>query len=157
VASTQSTITARELNDWRAFTVSLLSRTEPVPKMQERTYTVARAIASQLMAMISEWAKPTENRQTLESSMTVILQKALGFAMEMRKQRASWSVELPCRSTEFNEEVMEDVDADEIDHTPRVVELYLFPGLYKQGNADGENFDVKRCFVKGKVKCSTKE
>jgi len=154
VASTQSTITVCELNDWRAFTVSLLSRTEPIPKLQERTYAIARIFASQLMVMISEWAKPTETRETLELSITVILQKALEFAMEIRKQRAYWSVELPCRSTEFNEEVMENVDADEVDHTRKVVELYLFPGLYKQGNADGEHFDVKRCFVKGKVKCS---
>ena len=110
------------------------------------------------MSMISEWAKPDQTREALESSITTILQKVLEFAMEIRKQRAYWSVELPSRSTEFNEMVMEDVDADadEIDDTAKVVELYLFPGLYKQGNADGEHFDVKRCFVKGKVKCCTK-
>jgi len=162
--ATQSTITVRELHDWRAFTVSLLSRMDPVAKMQEQTHAVAGYHASQIMNMISEWAKPTETRDALESSMRVIVQKALEFAMEMRKQRAYWSVELPCRSTEFNGEVMEDVDADpdadaDVDdrdpmHITKNVELYLFPGLYKQGNADGDHFDTKRCFVRGKVKCT---
>ncbi|KAF8437044.1 hypothetical protein BGX38DRAFT_1262320 [Terfezia claveryi] len=162
--ATQSTITTRELHDWRAFTVSLLSRIDPAEKMQEQTRAAAGYYASQLMNMISAWAKPTETQEALESSVTVILQKALYCSMEIRKQRAYWSVELPCRSTEFNEDVMEDVDADADaetdaetggrDHTAKIVELYLFPGLYKQGNADGEHFDVKRCFVKGKVKCT---
>ena len=135
---------------------------DPVSKVQEQTHAAAGYLAAQLMSMIAGWAKPTETREALESSITVILQKALEFAMEIRKQRAYWSVELPCRSIEFNEDVMEDVDADpDADpgdgdhmHTTKVVELYLFPGLYKQGNADGEHFDVKRCFVKGKVKCT---
>ncbi|KAF8420974.1 hypothetical protein EV426DRAFT_718953 [Tirmania nivea] len=155
----QSTISPRELNDWRAFTVSLFSRIES--NLQDRTYAVATQYASNLMRMISGWAKPTASQEALERGLIVVLQKALELATEIRKQRACWSVELPsCGSTEFNREVMDDLDDGDEDQagedpmeTHRLVGLYVFPGLYKQGNADGEHYDLKICLVKGKVKC----
>ena len=155
-------ITAREYNDWRAFTVSLVSRLEV--KDEQQAYPCAIQYASELMDMLSGWAKRNEPRERLERGLISIFQKGIEMALEVRKQRACWTVDLPYnQGGEFSPSDMEDLDGDE-DHednsmsqdamdVSRIVELYVFPGLYKRGNADGDHYDEKICLVKGLVKC----
>jgi len=114
--------------------------------------------SASILEMISTWAKPTEDLQKIEANLKGIIQKAIDMALVLRKQRACWSIKFPPPPAIFDDKIMEDIDGDDegdgdegemvID---RGVALFIFPGLYKRGNADGEHYDIESCLVKTKV------
>lgn len=92
--------------------------------------------------------------------------KATQFSCTVRKQRAYWTVKyLPTAGhnpTVFDPATMEDMDEDEDDEEEeeeerkgkqKVVKLFVFPGLYKRGNADGEHYNIESCVLRALVKC----
>ncbi|KAF8440745.1 hypothetical protein BGX38DRAFT_1144464 [Terfezia claveryi] len=166
----QPEITARELNDWRALTVSLLSRAE---NRVSETTTTGQALGSNIMATtidevmgwIAEWAKPQEFYEELQDQLRYILQAAVDLSLQFRKQRAWWFVKHPPVTDGvivFDPTTMEDIDnkknedGDEM-QIGKNVALVFFPGLYKCGDADGDNYNSAVCIVKAQVKCLARE
>ncbi|RPB20880.1 hypothetical protein L211DRAFT_892042 [Terfezia boudieri ATCC MYA-4762] len=156
----QPEITPRELNDWRAFTVALISRIEArtTGSQQERAVSKQEKHSASILEMISAWAKPTEDPKNIEAYLKGIIQEAIEMALVLRKQRACWSVKFPPPPAIFDAKIMEDIDGDDegYEHEEgmvinRRVALFIFPGLYKRGNADGEHYDIESCLIKTKV------
>ncbi|KAF8417551.1 hypothetical protein EV426DRAFT_645740 [Tirmania nivea] len=165
----QPEITARELNDWRAFTISLLSRAEN--SMSDTTTAgqtpgskIGAAIINHVMEWIAEWAKALEVYEELEDQLRYILQAAFDLSLQLRKQRAWWFVKLPPVTDgviKFDPATMEDIDKKNEDDDEmqigKTVALVFFPGLYKCGDADGDNYNSEICIVKAQVKCLERE
>ncbi|KAF8453358.1 hypothetical protein BGX38DRAFT_417897 [Terfezia claveryi] len=156
----QPEITPRELNDWRAFTVALVSRMEArtTGTHQEGVVSKQEKHSASILEMIYAWAKPTEDPKNIEANLKGIIQKAIEMALVLRKQRACWSIKFPPPPALFDARIMEDIDGDDegYEHEDemvinRRVALFIFPGLYKRGNADGEHYDIESCLVKTKV------
>ncbi|RPB21851.1 hypothetical protein L211DRAFT_408532 [Terfezia boudieri ATCC MYA-4762] len=166
----QPEITARELNDWRALTISLLSRaenniSETTTPGQTFGANIVATIIDEVMGWIAEWAKPQEVYEELQDQLQYILQAAVDLSLQFRKQRAWWFVKLPPVTDGviiFDPTAMEDIDnkknedGDEM-QIGKTVALAFFPGLYKCGDADGNNYNSAMCMVRAHVKCLAKE
>ncbi|KAF8415363.1 hypothetical protein EV426DRAFT_630027 [Tirmania nivea] len=156
----QPEITRRELNDWRAFTVGLISRIEATATATAQTgsVTTEQHIAS-VLRITSAWAKRSGDGQLIKEGLKKIMLLAMQLALMLRKQRACWSVKFPPPSATYDPQCMSDIGAEDEDDEnrekkgmERQVLLWIFPGLYKQGNADGEHYDRESCIVKSTVK-----
>jgi len=149
-------VNPRELNDWRALTVTLVSRAEEstTGTNLQRSVSKQEEHSESILEMISVFAKQTEDVQRIKESLKGIIQKAIDMALVLRKQRASWSIKFP-PPTAFDTKTMEDSDEDEDEGgvpSDRHVALFISPGLYKRGNADGEHYDIESCLVRSRVK-----
>ena len=113
------------------------------------------------MEWIDEWAKPQEVYEELQDQLRYILQAALDLSLQFRKQRAWWFVKLPLVTDgviKFDPATMEDIDNKKNEdgdnmQIGKLVALVFFPGLYKCGDADGDNYHSEICIVKAQVKC----
>jgi hypothetical protein len=111
--------------------------------------------------MLQPLAKPDVSTERLLQNLESIFRVAAELAFLLYRQRADWIVKYPFSKTcVFDGNTMEDIDDDEDgSHSgvekefPKQVEIFVFPGLYKRGNADGEGYDVESCMVKAKVRC----
>ena len=114
--------------------------------------------SASILEMISPWAKSTEDLRRIEANLQGVIQKAIDMALVLRKQRACWTVRFPSPPATFDANIMEDIDGDDEDGEgeermamDRHVALFIFPGLYKRGNAGGEHYDIESCLIKTKV------
>ncbi|MCJ1353368.1 MAG: hypothetical protein MMC33_003354 [Icmadophila ericetorum] len=174
-------ISYRELNDWRAFTATLLSKAETNLNIQADSQAYIKQKAQNILDPIRDWAT-RQSSPRLEEDLRNILAEALKLSQILRCQRASWSIKpfptpqhlsgslvyIPfdprtmkdVDQDEYNED-MEDVEEDEnidgIEVYPRCVSLIISLALFKRGNTDGEHFDEESCIVPWEVKFFTPE
>jgi hypothetical protein len=147
-------ISLKEINDWRAFSTSLISR-DP-------------GIDSQNDALIKDHAIPLNNevrglakqqgQQFLDERLVAlvpILESAAKLYFLMWRQRANWVVKYPRKDDLLDPNVMKEHDIDDDDFPPKAkrVDMYLFPGLFKSGNADGEGYTEESVVAKAQVVC----
>lgn len=123
---------------------------------------------------------PKERVHELEDGLRNVFVTAMEFSKLIRRQRACWTIRSPnllggksrrLSTGDENPQVfdpcwMEDNDStgneyDELeDEDPandarKVVEIVVAPGLFKRGDADGENYDTETCIVQALVQCKT--
>jgi hypothetical protein len=168
-----ATVSLRDLHDWRALTVELLSRIDigKVAKQEMEDY--LKTHSRGIMQVIGGWAPP-EMKIELEESIFNIFHSAVQFSQLIRRQRACWYVRGPAAAVHFDGQTQregphdilfdktcmrddDDVDEgygqDSEEKARKVVELVICPGLFKRGNADGERFDTESCIVQQLVLC----
>lgn len=155
----------RELNDWRALTVFHLCKLDDADARNEYIDVCTGPIAKGIVSVLGSLS--TQAPGILEDELRNILNKAVRLSQLMRRQRACWSVRHPAdlalsqsaRMMLFDHVYMEDKDddeeemADEGSQPPKPVKIVIFPGLHKQGNADGDHFDVESCVARSLVRC----
>ena len=142
------------LNDWRALTAELLSRSSE-HFLELSSQPTIRDAAKEAMSLISPLAPPTKV-QELEQSLSDIYREAVRFAQLSRRQRAVWSVRFPLKppanligeswfmvdpSYMRNELDGGDEMLDEEALRHQFVEIAVTPALLKRGNANGEHYD----------------
>lgn len=133
------------------------------------------------MDRIGVWI-PKNAQQEAGKGLKAILLDAVRFSQLLRCQRASWTIRYPqsivrltktsdgsCQPLDnqsnpfladpnFVEDVDEDDDdTEEIEHVSthdlKIVQIKIFPALFKRGNADGEHYERESCMLKSKMKC----
>jgi hypothetical protein len=146
------------------------------PKAEQERDATLQATAKQVMEVAAIWA-PADALPELHDRLLNILTEAMIFSQLLRRQRACWSingappaplpgsdrngVQLPPirQRTVFNRSTMKDIDEFEEDYgddhgvPPKDVELFITPGLFKRGDADGEHFETDSCIAPIQVLC----
>ncbi|KAL9118988.1 MAG: hypothetical protein Q9187_004458 [Circinaria calcarea] len=148
----QAQLPVRMLNDWRAWTAELLSKTIDDQMLRASSQTAIMDSVHEVMGFVGHLAQPSK-AQELATGLCDIYVEAVRFAQLLRQQRAIWSVHFPKRpTTPINSELMFDpgrmrneLNGDDIldEETlkQQLVEITVTPALLKSGNADGEHYD----------------
>lgn len=117
----------------------------------------AHEYATSILDLITPLVKKTEKNRESEilNKLVAIFQMAIDMCLVLRKQRACWIIrsEYGLFDATRMEDPEDDYDSEGDVDRHRDVALYIFPGLYKQGNADGENYEIECCLEKARVKC----
>ncbi|KAH6643588.1 hypothetical protein C7974DRAFT_1074 [Boeremia exigua] len=145
----------RAVAQWRAITLTLLSKREPF--MQQRaqdTEAVVHEIYSTLSTLLSP---PTHLQQQIQASLRNVMRLAVELSIEMRTQRAEY-IMLPPLQPEYdvhgdlvakvtfnaslmNERSGETTSNDELEARSAIVKVVLFPLVVKKGDDFGEGED----------------
>ncbi|KAF1931849.1 uncharacterized protein M421DRAFT_55487 [Didymella exigua CBS 183.55] len=145
----------RAVAQWRAITLTLLSKREPF--MQQRaqdTEAVVHEIYSTLSTLL---APPSHLQQQIQASLRNVMRLAVELSIEMRTQRAEY-IMLPPLQPEYdvhgdlvakvtfnaslmNERSGETTSNDELEARGAIVKVVLFPLVVKKGDDFGEGED----------------
>ncbi|KAH7355572.1 hypothetical protein BKA66DRAFT_503092 [Pyrenochaeta sp. MPI-SDFR-AT-0127] len=145
----------RAVAQWRAITLTLLSRREPF--MQQRaqdTEAVVHEIYSTLSTLLSP---PSHLQRQIQESLRNVMRLAVELSIEMRTQRAEY-IMLPPLQPEYdtngdlvakvtfnaslmNERSGETTSNDELEARGAIVKIVLFPLVVKKGDDFGEGED----------------
>lgn len=169
------------MNDWRALTVELVSRIELGKSTEQSVDKDIRRAVRKVMERIGVFA-PKQSHAELEHGLHNIFVSGMKFSKLLRRQRACWRVTgaretvrgclgqpgYATQTVAFDSAVMEDndpVDEDEAEdghgkERPSIskeVEVFITPGLFKSGDADGENYDTETCITPILVQCKKRQ
>ncbi|KAH7410172.1 hypothetical protein DE146DRAFT_604585 [Phaeosphaeria sp. MPI-PUGE-AT-0046c] len=145
----------RAVAQWRAITLTLLSRREPF--MQQRaqdTEAVVHEIYSTLSTLLSP---PSHLQRQIQESLRNVMRLAVELSIEMRTQRAEY-IMLPPLQPEYdtngdliakvtfnaslmNERSGRETSNDELEQRGAIVKIVLFPLVVKKGDDFGEGED----------------
>lgn len=161
----------KTFHEWRTLTVTLLGRVfgESRSTWEDFVHAYLRTQAGLIMGLVRSWTDH-EKHEVLEQDMIQILESALTLSMLLRHQKASWALRFPqgmSRPLSHSGPVtldpcqMKDLngpdDEDKVDMSngqcPKSVDIFVTPGLYKQGNMDGEKYDIESVVLKAEVLC----
>lgn len=146
---------------------------ESAKMWEECVHTFLEHQAIHIMDLVGSLTELTEGT-TLGQNMVSILEDALALSLLLRHQRASWALRFPqgiSRSLSHSAPVtldpshMKDLYGpdDEYDEEEGIadvqchkqVDIFVTPGLYKQGNMDGEKYDgAPYVVLKAEVICA---
>jgi hypothetical protein len=166
-------ISLRELNEWRALSIALLSRACTSVLTKHREEDESRHLADHIMGLLDGWY-PAEQLNRIHKRLASLIKACIALSRLLRQQRAYRFVTHKNETTDdclnrFDAEAMMDVDANDNEERgleqesqansfviPQIVVLFkIFPGLFKRGNADGLRYDsIEDCYVKIRVKVS---
>ena len=160
------------LNDWRAFTVEVLSKIDQGRKAEDENGNHLRNICQPLLEAALPWMPP-DAQLDVTKQLHAIFRDAVALSQTLRCQRASWSVrnlnaiikyipKEPGKRVKhrFVSKAMRDVDdegyapKDQHGFSERYVTILIEPSLFKRGDADGGNFEVETCISPALVQCS---
>lgn len=162
-------VTHRAFNDWRAFTVDLLSKALPGKQSAGENVTQAVQNAVQdVMDLVSHWCVTDDHDALLvyEDRLRKIFIEAVQLAQFLRQQRALWSARFPCRPLlpgqqetgplMYDPSRMKVEKGDDDDMNPeqlkqQYVDIVVTPALYKRGNPNGERFEIEEASCKAAV------
>jgi hypothetical protein len=167
----RSTISYRAFNDWRGFTIQLLTKLDgplgPLTRHPQANSAIDSAVDS-VFSIVEPWCN-TQDPQIINEyreRLCGIFAEAVRFAQFLRRQRALWSVKFLTRKNlpngsemaplTFYRSYMRDKlgEEDEIQLSQQAnlyVELVLSPTLWKGGTMDGERFNSEEAAVPAKV------
>ena len=163
-------LSLRDLHDWRALTIELLSRIDLGSVANEEMQAFIQSQTDRIMDKVGLFAAP-ESHQEISQGLSQILLSAVQFSQLLRRQRACWQVLGAIMGTQSEKKNPDDLshfapfdrrcmkDDDEMDDDEdtqmeqKQVELFVAPGLFKRGNADGEGYDTQSCLVPILVLC----
>jgi len=160
-----SKIGDRELNDWRALTVELLTKaTGGKVTLPEDTRVYLALLETFVMRLMAPWAAFDDTLRNLSN----ILKDAVKFSQRLRRQRPCWSVRFPWIDSTpeeiaqgnimllYKPNTMRDPKFDdtkgrlaEMRNLP--VEFVVFPRLWKRGTLEGDQFDSESIVKKAEV------
>ncbi|KAF2815179.1 uncharacterized protein BDZ99DRAFT_549751 [Mytilinidion resinicola] len=156
---------AHTFNDWRAFTIDLLSKTYTDKGLTDNGSIQIISAAREIMSFIGVWASP-ERHDELEDGLIAIFEDAIWLSQLLRRQRALWYVRFPrpiprtdttlpglllFDPATMTDEWSEDTEQDLQLLRQRYVEIVVSPALFKRGNVDGERYDVEYAAVPASV------
>ncbi|EUC51195.1 hypothetical protein COCMIDRAFT_31345 [Bipolaris oryzae ATCC 44560] len=145
----------RAVAQWRAITLTLLSRREPFVKQRAQdTEAVVHEIYSTLTTLLPP---PSNMQKQIQESLRNVMRLAVDLSIEMRTQRAEY-VMLPPLQPEYdtngdlvakvtfnaslmNERSGETTSNDELQARGAIVKIVLFPLVVKKGDDFGEGED----------------
>jgi len=160
-----SKIGDRELNDWRALTVELLTKaTGRKVTLPEDTGVYLELLETFVMRLMAPWAAFDDTLRNLSN----ILKDAVKFSHRLRRQRPCWSVRFPEEIAKGNITLFYDPDTmldPKIDDTKGglaevrnlPVQFVVCPQLLKRGTLEGDQFNRESIVKKAEVVVEQKE
>ncbi|KAL5392799.1 hypothetical protein DPSP01_000498 [Paraphaeosphaeria sporulosa] len=145
----------RAVAQWRAITLSLLSKREPfVQQRAQDTEAVVHEIYSTLATLLPP---PSHLQRQIQESLRNVMRLAVSLSIEMRTQRAEY-IMLPPLQPEYdtngdlvakvtfnaslmNERSGQETSNDELEARNAIVKIVLFPLVVKKGDDFGEGDD----------------
>jgi hypothetical protein len=160
-----SKIGDRELNDWRALTVELLTKAAGGNvTLPEDTRVYLALLETFVMRLMAPWAASDDTFRNLSN----ILKDAVKFSHRLRRQRPCWSVRFPEEIAEgnitlfYDPHTMLDPKIDdkkgglaEVRDLP--VQFVVCPQLLKRGTLEGDQFNRESIVMKAEVVVEQKE
>jgi len=145
------------MNQWRSSTLAIL-RKEPPQKLQTETTAVVEGIVTQvnsIMGSISN-AQSSEER---DQSLRVLITSSIELSRLLRVQKAVFSVIMPSieghQRTMFDAKSMEDIGGEDEDTLhEREISCVTFPGIFKNGDENGERAHLRNVVAKIRVLCA---
>ena len=145
----------RAVAQWRAITLTLLSRREAFRAQREQD---TEAVVQEIYATLSKLLPPpTQLVKTIQDSLRNLMRLAVNLSIEMRAQRAEYIMLPPLRpeydtngdlvqKVHFNAALMnersgETTSNEELETRQAVVKIVLFPLVVKKGDDLGEGED----------------
>ncbi|OCL06986.1 hypothetical protein AOQ84DRAFT_378104 [Glonium stellatum] len=164
-------VSYRELNDWRALTAELLSRTCKEGELSADADTDLQSWAELIEKVMEPWAASNPDNATDGfEKLSDIFKKAVLLSQLIRRQRPCWSVRCPIMPyaslnavvesriipRKYNPEIMSDRRLDDFlggydDMHEKTVEFVVSPALYKRGSLGGEHFEMESVVRKAEV------
>jgi hypothetical protein len=159
-----SKIGYRELNDWRALTVELLTKAAGGKVTLPEDTRVYLALETFVMRLMAPWAASDDTLRSLSN----ILKDAIKFSHRLRRQRPCWSVRFPEEIAKGNITLFYDPDTmldPKIDDTKGglaevrnlPVQFVVCPQLLKRGTLEGDQFNRESIVKKAEVVVEQKE
>jgi len=145
----------RAVAQWRAITLTLLSKREPFTQQRAQdTEAVVHEIYSTLATLLSP---PSHLQRQIQESLRSVMRLAVELSIEMRTQRAEY-IMLPPLQPEYdtngdlvakvnfnaslmNERSGETTSNDQLEARQAIVKIVLFPLVVKKGDDFGEGED----------------
>lgn len=145
----------RAVAQWRAITLTLLSKREPfVQQRAQDTEAVVHEIYSTLATLLPP---PSHLQRQIQESLRNVMRLAVSLSIEMRTQRAEY-IMLPPLQPEYdtngdlvakvtfnaslmNERSGQETSNDELEARNAIVKIVLFPLVVKKGDDFGEGDD----------------
>lgn len=164
----------KTFHEWRVLTVTLLGKVfgESSDTWEHCVHAYLEDQANLIMELVGPWIDSKED-DVLGNDMVQILENALTLSLLLRHQKASWALRFPegmSRSLshpgpvtldprqmkDLNGPDDEDEDEDEKSDVQchNLVEIFVTPGLYKQGNMDGEKYETDYVVLRAEVICA---
>jgi hypothetical protein len=125
---------------------------ERSPEEEEESRRRLLRTADDIMGVIQDW---TDDPVKAHRAFLTILKSSYDFSRLLRRQRACWTVKSLIEPG-FDPNRMDDMNDNADFGDPRSgepVEMYVCPGLFKCGDADGEQYDCELPIIKPLVKC----
>ncbi|KAI0113759.1 hypothetical protein GGR51DRAFT_24212 [Nemania sp. FL0031] len=145
------------VNEWRAFTLSML-RKECIPKMQQETEDVIQNVIARINRILNSItnAKATDVR---DQALRVLVTKSISLARLLAAQKALFKVTmpkiLPYQRVLFEADTMDHIgEEDEDSLTSREIRCVTFPGIIKTGDENGKHLQYRNVIAKATVLCS---
>lgn len=156
-----SKIGDRELNDWRALTVELLTKASGgKATLPEDTRVYLKLLETFVMRLMAPWA-PRAAFDDIPRNLSNILKDAVKFSHRLRRQRPCWSVRFPEEIAKgniifYDPDTMLDPKFDDTrgglaEMRTLPVEFVLCPQLLKRGTLEGDQFDRESIVKKAEV------
>ncbi|OJD33675.1 uncharacterized protein BKCO1_2800034 [Diplodia corticola] len=146
-----------KVNDWRALSFQLLPEPECGSETGRSAPQWLQEECKRVFSVIAPWVKSGKALPEVEDQLLCIFQQALSISALLRRQRACWTLGFPgiqqARTADlllFDSAYMK-VEDREASKTLETVEVVVTPAVYKQGNAEGEFFNVITCLDKAAV------
>ncbi|KAL8792667.1 MAG: hypothetical protein Q9195_004727 [Heterodermia aff. obscurata] len=148
----RANIPLRALNDWRAWTAELLSKTVDDEALLTFAEPRIHSAVEEVLALIGSLAEPSKVHELGEALYEIYLD-AVRLAVPLWRQRAVWIVQYPSTPDEggqlpltfepnhTQDELNKDDDLDVETLRQQLVEIAITPALLKRGNANGEHLD----------------
>ncbi|KAF8850619.1 hypothetical protein BDZ45DRAFT_751549 [Acephala macrosclerotiorum] len=166
-------IGSRELNTWRALTVELLARSrDENATLPEDTSNYLKQLETVIIDLIAPLVAPgLDDTQGDFKNLSDILKEAVELSKFFRHQRPCWSVHfhpMPISTTEeiakdkimrCDTNTMRDHQFDDVKNRSAELEVdfVVFPGLYKRGTLEGDQFERESIVRKREVEVWLKE
>ncbi|KAJ4179696.1 hypothetical protein NW755_012252 [Fusarium falciforme] len=170
--SSDQEIDQSSYHEWRTLTLALLDkRFHSCLRTQDTCETLDKIIQTTL-EVIRPLGSPTADMVELERTLLKnVFIPAVELSQVLRRQRAYWYVQFPhikaaknLLSDEhtqpyiFKPDQMADIDSSDEEADARgqclkSVDIIILPGLYKCGDNDGEQYEIKSVVEKAQVSC----
>ncbi|KAM6516432.1 hypothetical protein FALCPG4_014616 [Fusarium falciforme] len=167
-----SEIDQSSYHEWRTLTLALLDKRFHSCLWTQDTSETLNNIMQTTLEVIRPLGSPTADMVELERTLLEnVFIPAVELSQVLRRQRAYWYVQFPhikaaknLLSDErmqpyiFKPDQMADIDSSDEEADARgqclkSVDIIILPGLYKCGDNDGEQYEIKSVVEKAQVSC----
>ncbi|CAG8962467.1 hypothetical protein HYFRA_00014197 [Hymenoscyphus fraxineus] len=169
-ALSNKAVNPKDLNDWRAYSASLLWKSRVSDNFPASTHDYMWKLCGEIMETAGIWCPDHHERDKLAAELFNIFSEAVHFVRLLRVQRAQWSLRFPkphntaprillqqgqLNSLDtklrpivmFDESTMRSIAPHDDDERTdnKFVQIFIRPALFKRGDTDGEKFGVFSC------------
>lgn len=149
-----------KVNDWRALTFHLFSMLKQTDGMSGLAQAEIQNTCDSITNLIKPWCQAELDYHQVCQELFDIFDESVRLSQMLRQQRAYWTIRFPqvIRTNvsapggvlPFERAWMEDESLEDT-KSQMMVDIVITPAVFKQGNADGERFDVETCLQKATV------